>query len=83
MTRGLGGQAPANVTQHLKGAHFPASKDDLLRLAKDNGAEGDVLEVLENLPGEQYASVAEVMKAYGDESDRRHSSRTGRQPTRH
>ena len=82
MTRGLGGQAPANVTQHLKGAHFPASKNDLVDLAKTNGAEDDVLEVLENLPGEHYSSVAEVMKAYGDESNRRHGSDTGRQ-TRH
>lgn len=71
MTRGLGGHSPANVTNHLKGAHFPASKRDLVSLAKDNGAEGEVIDVLENLPGEEYASVAEVMKAYGDEADRR------------
>lgn len=66
MTRGLGGHAPANVTQHLKGAHFPADKRELIDLAKSNGAEGDVLEVLESLPGSEYASIADVMKAYGD-----------------
>jgi len=68
MTRGLGGHAPANVTQHLKGAHFPAEKRDLIDLARSNGAKGDVLEVLETLPGERYASIADVMKAYGDAS---------------
>jgi len=81
MTRGLGGESPANVTNHLKGAHFPASKEDLVDLAKSNGAEEEVLEVLENLPGDEYASVAEVMKAYGDESDRRHGRQGSK--TRH
>ena len=75
MTKGLGGQAPANVTQHLKGAHFPAAKADLVALAKRNGAESDVLDVLEHLPGEKYASVAEVMKAYGDEQDSKRGPR--------
>ena len=82
MTRGLGGQAPANVTQHLKGAHFPASKTDLIDLAQKNGAEADVVDVLEQLPGEQFASIADVMKAYGDEAethDLRHPK--GRRPS--
>ena len=36
-----------NVTHHLKGAHFPASRDSLLERARNNGAGQDVLEVLE------------------------------------
>ncbi|HEY1261652.1 MAG TPA: DUF2795 domain-containing protein [Stellaceae bacterium] len=69
MTRGLGGHAPANISYHLKGAHFPASKRELIDLAKKNGADRDVLEVLQDLPGERFLSVADVMKAYG-EADR-------------
>ena len=82
MTRGLGGQSPANLSAHLKGAQFPATKEELVSLARNNGAQGDVLEVFENLPGNQYGSVADVMKAYGDEADRRHGP-SGRSSPRH
>ena len=82
MAQGLGGQSPARITSHLKGAQFPATKNDLVDLARSNGAEEDVLEVFENLPGSEYASAAEVMKAYGDEADRRHGP-SGRQSPRH
>ena len=50
MTRGLGGPSPVNAAHHLKGVHFPASKDDLLERARNNGAGQDVLEVLEFFP---------------------------------
>jgi Protein of unknown function (DUF2795) len=67
MTRGLGGHSPANVTHHLKRVHFPASKEDLLTRARDNGAGQDVLEVLESFPnGEEFESLADVMRAYGE-----------------
>jgi len=67
MTRGPGGHSPAIVTHHLKGMHFPASKDDLLDRARDNGAGQDVLEVLESFPeGEEFETLADVMKAYGE-----------------
>jgi Protein of unknown function (DUF2795) len=67
MTPGLGGQSPVNVTHHLKGAHFPASKDDLLERARDNGAGQDMLEVLESFPeDEEFESLAAVMKAYAE-----------------
>lgn len=67
MTRGLGGHSSVNVTHHLKGVHFPASKDDLLERARDNGAGQDVLEVLESFPeDEEFETLADVMKAYGE-----------------
>jgi hypothetical protein len=66
MTRGLGGHSPANVTYHLKGIDFPASKQNLLQQAEDNGADSDVLEVIETMPDADYGSMADVMKAYGE-----------------
>ena len=66
MTRGLGGHSPANVTHHLKGMDFPASKEDLIQQARRNGAEGAVLEVLEAFPEDEFESMADVMKAYGE-----------------
>jgi uncharacterized protein DUF2795 len=66
MTRGLGGQSPANVQLYLKGVQYPASKDELLRAARSNQAPEEVLEVIEQFPGEQYGGPQDVMKAYGD-----------------
>jgi hypothetical protein len=66
MTRGLGGQSPANVTHFLKGIEFPASKDDLLEHAKENDAEDAVCEMIEKMPDADYQSMADVMRAYGE-----------------
>ncbi|TCZ63556.1 DUF2795 domain-containing protein [Roseicella aquatilis] len=66
MTRGLGGHSPANVTHHLKGIHFPAKKQDLIRQAKKNGAEQDIMQVLDGMEEREFDSIAEVMKAVGE-----------------
>lgn len=65
MTRGLGGHSPANVTHHLKGIHFPAKKQDLVQQARKNGAEKDIMDVLNGMPDQEFASIAEVMQAAG------------------
>ncbi|MDZ5649819.1 DUF2795 domain-containing protein [Nitrospirillum sp. BR 11828] len=66
MTRGLGGHSPANVAHYLKGIDFPADKQALIRKAKENGAEGDVLDMLEAMPDTDYETAADVMKGYGE-----------------
>ncbi len=66
MTQGVGGHSSANVTHHLEGMHFPASKEDLLLRARDSGAGQDTLEVLESFPDDaEFESLADVIKAYG------------------
>jgi len=45
---------------------FPARKQDLMRQARENGAEPAVLEVIEAMPEGEYASMADVMKGYGE-----------------
>jgi len=67
MTRGVGGHSPANITHHLKGVDFPASKQDLEKRAKDNGADKEVLETIRGMPDDRFESMADVMKAYGKE----------------
>lgn len=66
MTRGVGGESPANVATYLKGIDYPANKQDLLRHARQNGAEQDVVDVLERMPEQQYGNMADVMKGYGE-----------------
>ncbi len=55
----------ADFARGLKGAHFPASKDDLVDLARENGVEDEIIETMEDLPEDEFASVAEVEKAFG------------------
>ncbi|MDO0944449.1 MULTISPECIES: DUF2795 domain-containing protein [Chromohalobacter] len=66
MTRGVGGQSPANVTHHLKGMDFPASRSDIERQAKENGADEDVMDIIRKMPDQEYDSMADVTKGVGD-----------------
>ncbi len=66
MTRGLSGHSPANVSHHLKGLDFPARKQDLMRQARNNGADRAVMEVIEAMPDADYQDMADVMKGYGE-----------------
>lgn len=66
MTRGLGGISPANVQAHLKGIHYPASKEDLISTAKRNGAPREILAILEQMPEGELGGPQDVMKAYSE-----------------
>ncbi len=65
MTRGMGGQSPSNIAHYLKGIDFPCSKQDLIDHAEDNNAPEEVLEVLEELPDQEYTSMADLMQGVG------------------
>lgn len=64
------GQSPANVTRFLKGIDFPAQKKDLVQHARKNQAEKDVMDLIQNMEEKEYASMADVMKSYGNEPHR-------------
>lgn len=66
MTRGIGGESPANVATYLKGIDYPAKKGDLVQHAKKNGAESEVIDVINRMPEQEYDNMADVMKGYGD-----------------
>ncbi len=51
------------VQTALKGADYPAGKDDLVRLAESTGAGGEVVDALRGMDGGTYDSPADVMKA--------------------
>jgi hypothetical protein len=62
-----GGQSPANVTKHLKGIDFPASKQDLIKHAQHEHAGKEVISELQGFEEREYGNMADVMKAYGKE----------------
>ena len=57
--------SPAKVEKSIKGTHFPARKQDLIQQAKENDANQDVLEVLENMPDKKFNSPVDISKAMG------------------
>lgn len=57
----------ANLATYLKGIDLPCSKDDLLRHAEQNGAPDEVRRTLENLPGQRFETMPDIMKAFGQE----------------
>jgi hypothetical protein len=56
-----------DVQKALKGESYPARKEVLLKTAKENDADEDVMEALAALPDEDYESPAAVSKAVGNE----------------
>lgn len=56
---------PIQLQKHLKGMDYPASKEDLIKHAQQQGAGEDALSALEQLPEEEYETPADVSKAIG------------------
>ncbi|WP_298251418.1 DUF2795 domain-containing protein [uncultured Arthrobacter sp.] len=54
--------SPIDLQKALGGMEYPASKDDLVKHAKDNGADPSVMETLQGLPDRQFDSPADVNK---------------------
>jgi hypothetical protein len=67
MARGVGGIGPANIMKHIKGIHFPASKEDIVnQVKKGPGPDTDkVLEIVNKLPEMEYPSPAQILKEVG------------------
>jgi hypothetical protein len=70
---------PVNVEGFLDGAAYPATREDLVRVAWDNHAPREVMELLERLSDvEEFGGPRDVTKAYEEvriaESERRELS---------
>jgi len=57
---------PIELQKHLKGVDYPASKEELIEHAEQQGADEKIREILEQLPDEEYETPAEVSKAVGN-----------------
>jgi Protein of unknown function (DUF2795) len=51
------------VQKALKGASYPAERDELVSLAESNGADADVVDALRGMDAGSFDSPADVMKA--------------------
>lgn len=63
--------SPIAVQKYLKGADYPATKEELANIAEENGASDEVLDMINELPDEEFESSKDVMKAYGEINKKR------------
>jgi len=56
---------PVQVQKFLKGIDYPADKGDLIKTAKKEGADDNVLHTLEQLPDMKYNSPNDVSQQIG------------------
>ncbi|MGP3955173.1 DUF2795 domain-containing protein [Nonomuraea sp. 3N208] len=54
---------PIDLQKHLSGVDYPASKDDLVKAARDHGAGEDIVKALEKMPDRQYDGPNAVSQA--------------------
>jgi hypothetical protein len=52
-----------DVQKALKGADYPASRDELVELAQRNGADEDVIDALRQADGDRFDGPDQVMAA--------------------
>ena len=57
---------PIQIQKYLKGISYPTSQQDLVKHALEQGADQDVISVLEQLPNGQYETPADVSKVIGN-----------------
>ncbi|MEB3210475.1 MAG: DUF2795 domain-containing protein [Leptolyngbyaceae bacterium] len=57
---------PIEIQKYLKGVDYPASRDDLVSHAEEQGANNKLLKLLEQIPADEYETPAEVSKAIGN-----------------
>ena len=53
---------PIHLQKALKDVSYPASKDDLIAKAKDNGADDEVMTFLDGIPDREYGGPNGVTK---------------------
>jgi hypothetical protein len=62
--------SPTDVQKALRGADYPASREDLIELARENEAPEEVVEELESrLDETEYDGPAQVIAELGDAED--------------
>ncbi|CAL9652928.1 DUF2795 domain-containing protein [Streptomyces sp. Tu 3180] len=60
--------SPIDLQKALKGADYPASRDDLVSLARDNGADDNLVQKLTQAGTKRFDGPNDVQKAvFGDE----------------
>ncbi|MBE1561280.1 DUF2795 domain-containing protein [Nonomuraea africana] len=54
---------PIELQKHLSGVDYPATRDDLVRTAKEQGADKEMIQALESIPDREYNGPNAVTQA--------------------
>jgi Protein of unknown function (DUF2795) len=57
--------SPIQLQKYLGGVDYPTDKQTLVKTAKEQGADDDVVRTLESLPFDRYNSPNDVSEAFG------------------
>lgn len=58
---------PISVQKYLKGVDYPATTEELIQYAEEQGADEEVLSMLEQLPeDEEFESPTDLSEALGE-----------------
>ncbi|WP_399932523.1 DUF2795 domain-containing protein [Streptomyces kanamyceticus] len=55
--------SPIDLQKALKGAQYPASRDDLVELARGNSGDGSLVDKLSDAPTDRFDGPDDVQKA--------------------
>jgi len=58
---------PIELQKYLKGVEYPASKDDIVKAAENNGADDEIIDVLRNASESSFEKPTDVTKALSDD----------------
>ncbi|MEV4178118.1 MULTISPECIES: DUF2795 domain-containing protein [unclassified Nonomuraea] len=54
---------PIDLQKHLSGVDYPATKDDLIKAAREHNAGNDIVQALEAMPDRRYDGPNAVSEA--------------------
>jgi hypothetical protein len=63
LSKGMSQNVSETVEKVLKGAQYPASKQDLVTIAQKNRAPDPILNKIRSLPGDQFKGPQDVINA--------------------
>lgn len=55
--------SPIEVQKYLHGLEYPAQREEIIDKAEEEGADDDILNLLQQLPDKEYESPTEVSSA--------------------
>jgi len=70
MAYGIAEDPALSPTTHLDGVDYPVWRDQLAKIAADNGADADVINLFKSLPKSRYESKEEVMRDFAEAARR-------------
>lgn len=68
MTENKNTRPSSNLLQYLSNVAFPADKRALLQHVNNLNAEGSIVQMIEQLPEQQYQSIEDVVTRVGNQA---------------